>query len=114
MEGVSDAMRIELVDKGIKVTCIRPGDVQTNIDQVVIDQEVSCKLYFAYTQLNQKSNLHYTRSIITPKRVTSGRARLISLRLGNTAARNVASVANLATLCRFDRPGYRSPDLMLG
>jgi len=36
-------MRHELVDKGIKVTCIQPGDVKTNINSSIVDQEVSLK-----------------------------------------------------------------------
>ena len=58
-----------------------------------------------------KSNLHYTRRI-TPKRVTSCRAHLRGLAPGTTAPKKRRNGGeSLATLCRFDRPGSRTPDL---
>uniref|UniRef100_H2YWG8 Dehydrogenase/reductase SDR family member 11 n=1 Tax=Ciona savignyi TaxID=51511 RepID=H2YWG8_CIOSA len=39
VEGVSQALRHEMVGKGIKVTCIQPGDVKTNIQVNTTDME---------------------------------------------------------------------------
>ena len=59
-----------------------------------------------------KSNRYYTRGI-TPKHVTSGGAHPRSLAPGNTAPKKRRSDGEpLATLCRFDRPGILTPDLL--
>ena len=63
-------------------------------------------------QIKSKSNLHYTRRI-TPKRVTSCGAHLRGLAPGQHSSEETLQrwrvVGN--TLCRFDRPGYRTSDL---
>jgi hypothetical protein len=41
VEGMSQAMRQEVADFGVKVTCIQPGDVMTDLFEKTTDQEVS-------------------------------------------------------------------------
>ena len=58
-----------------------------------------------------KSNLYYTHGI-TLKRVTSGEVHLRCFAPGNTFTKTRRSGGKpWATLCRFDRPGNRTPDL---
>ena len=40
IEGLSRGMRAELADSGIKITCIQPGDVRTELLSRSTDQEV--------------------------------------------------------------------------
>jgi len=39
VEGLSQAMRLEVCGQGVKVTCIQPGDVKTNISNNPVDAE---------------------------------------------------------------------------
>jgi len=39
VEGLSQAMRLEVASQGVKVTCIQPGDVKTNISNHPVDQQ---------------------------------------------------------------------------
>jgi len=39
VEGLSQAMRLEVAGQGVKVTCIQPGDVKTNISNNPVDPE---------------------------------------------------------------------------
>ena len=58
-----------------------------------------------------KSNLHYTRRI-TPKRVTSCGAHFRGLAPGQHSSEEMLQRWRVVlTLCRFDRPGNRTPDL---
>ena len=41
VEGMSQAMRAELADTGVRVTCIQPGDVKTPLFTMSTDKEVS-------------------------------------------------------------------------
>ena len=41
VEGLSQAMRLEVCGQGVKVTCIQPGDVKTNISNNPVDAEVA-------------------------------------------------------------------------
>lgn len=43
VEGLSQAMRSELADKGVRITCIQPGDVKTPLFGLSTDKEVSLK-----------------------------------------------------------------------
>eukprot|EP01135_Chromosphaera_perkinsii_P004212 Nk52_evm1s272 gene=Nk52_evmTU1s272 len=43
VEGVSQGLRYETADTGIKVTCIQPGDVKTDLAQTTTDQEAKDK-----------------------------------------------------------------------
>ena len=40
IEGFSQAMRVELADSGVKVTCVQPGDVDTPLQRMSTDVEV--------------------------------------------------------------------------
>jgi short-subunit dehydrogenase len=42
MEGMSQAMRQEVAECGVKITCIQPGDVKTELFQRTTDLEVGC------------------------------------------------------------------------
>lgn len=42
VEGMSQAMRQEVAEFGVKITCIQPGDVKTELFQRTTDLEVSC------------------------------------------------------------------------
>lgn len=49
VEGLSQALRQEVVSSGIKVTCLQPGDVKTELIGHTTDQEVrisKCILLF--------------------------------------------------------------------
>ena len=41
VEGLSQGMRTELASSGVKITCIQPGDVKTEILTQTTDMEVS-------------------------------------------------------------------------
>ena len=43
MEGLSQGMRVELCKSGVKVTCIQPGDVKTELLTHTVDKEVCLK-----------------------------------------------------------------------
>ena len=51
VEGISQAMRLEVASQGVKVTCIQPGDVRTNISNRPVDEEVNTTI-----SLNQRRN----------------------------------------------------------
>jgi short-subunit dehydrogenase len=42
VEGMSQAMRQEVAEFGVKITCIQPGDVKTELFQRTTDVEVGC------------------------------------------------------------------------
>ena len=48
VEGLSQGLRLELAKTGVKVTCIQPGDVYTELQSHTTDQEVS---YFNVSRL---------------------------------------------------------------
>lgn len=41
VEGLSQALRQEVCGSGIRVTCVQPGDVQTELFSHTTDKEVS-------------------------------------------------------------------------
>ena len=48
VEGMSQAMRQELAKTGVKVTCIQPGDVRTELLTHTTDKEVG-RLFTLYS-----------------------------------------------------------------
>jgi len=49
VEGLSRGMRAELANTGIRITCIQPGDVRTELLSRSTDQEVGCGLVVTQT-----------------------------------------------------------------
>jgi NADP-dependent 3-hydroxy acid dehydrogenase YdfG len=45
VEGMSQGMRQEVAEFGVKVTCIQPGDVKTDLFENTTDQEVGKRLF---------------------------------------------------------------------
>ena len=45
VEGLSQGMRAELAKTGVKVTCIQPGDVKTELIQQTTDMEVKSDFF---------------------------------------------------------------------
>ena len=45
VEGMSQAMRQELVDTGVKVTCIQPGNVTSELLGHTTDKEVTSNMF---------------------------------------------------------------------
>ncbi len=47
VEGMSQALRSEMANTGVRVTCIQPGDVKTEIGNYTTDKEV-CDIHFNF------------------------------------------------------------------